>query len=54
MPDTATTLRCAECGTESTEGARGWRALLGVDDDDREEVVVLCPTCANREFGAGE
>ena len=44
-------LECAECKVESTGNARGWRALLGLEDDDTETVVVLCPECARREFG---
>ena len=29
-----------------------WRAYLGVDEDlDEPEVVIVCPTCAEREFG---
>lgn len=44
-------LQCVECKVESTGPARGWRALLGLEDDDTETVVVLCPECALREFG---
>jgi hypothetical protein len=44
-------LWCAECKVTSTGKARGWRALLGLEDDDTETVVVLCPECARREFG---
>jgi hypothetical protein len=46
------TLRCVECAATTTDG-RGWRGYLTVDDDDDDEpveVVVLCPTCAKREF----
>lgn len=46
-------LECAECKVVSTGKARGWRALLGLEDDDTETVVVLCPDCAEREFGEG-
>jgi hypothetical protein len=46
-------LECAECKVASTGKARGWRALLGLEDDDTETVVVLCPECAEREFGEG-
>ena len=51
-------LRCAECGTTSSDGI-GWRALLATDiDDDDEpvpvEAVVYCPACALREFGPGD
>jgi hypothetical protein len=48
-------LTCAECGRQQTEGERGWRAYVTVDDaDDPEpvEAAVLCPDCAAREFGA--
>jgi hypothetical protein len=45
-------LRCAECDQPASEKALGWRALLGVEDDDvTDTVVVLCPVCAEREFG---
>ncbi len=40
-------LICAECGTESSPDAAGWRAYLDIDDD----VVTFCPECAEREFG---
>ena len=45
-------LRCIECGRESATGRR-WRAYLAIDpeDDELPEVVVLCPSCADREFG---
>jgi hypothetical protein len=33
------------------EEALRWRACLTVvEEDEREEVVVYCPTCAKREF----
>ncbi|MBD0348615.1 MAG: hypothetical protein ICV59_05635 [Thermoleophilia bacterium] len=44
-------LRCGECDRTALDKGLGWRALLGVDDDDTETVVVLCPECARREFG---
>ncbi len=46
-------LRCTECRRENASGRR-WRAYLAddPDDDDPPEVVVLCPTCAEREFGS--
>ena len=33
--------------------AERWQAHLGCDEDLDEpaEVVILCPTCAEREFG---
>jgi hypothetical protein len=32
-----------------------WRAYLGGDSlDEPAEVVVLCPQCAEREFGADD
>src|SRR5215217_85653 len=44
-------VRCEECGAEADEHARGWRAMLGLEDDDTVVTVVLCPECAEREFG---
>jgi hypothetical protein len=38
-------LRCVECREEDGGGAVGWRAYR-TDD----EVVVLCPDCAQHEF----
>jgi hypothetical protein len=49
-----TLLRCAECGAGSDELATGWRAYLAgeLDEDEREaEILMFCPTCAEREFG---
>jgi hypothetical protein len=45
-------LQCVECGRVSREGERGWTAHLTVDEDDPAEVVVYCPECDEREFGA--
>ena len=39
------TLTCAECGVESDENARSWRA-----DDVGDEVLTFCPDCWEREF----
>lgn len=39
-------LRCAECAAESDERALRWRCYIA----DEDEVVVLCPACASREF----
>jgi hypothetical protein len=30
---------------------RGWRALIGEEDDGELMVAVFCPDCATREFG---
>jgi hypothetical protein len=38
----------------NTAGARGWRALLTVGDEDTEDVeqvAVYCPECAERVLG---
>jgi hypothetical protein len=45
--------RCSVVPSSRARGkGLGWRALLGVEDDDvPETVVVLCPVCAAREFG---
>jgi len=40
-------LACVECGKRAEGSARGWRALLTVDD----EVATYCPECAREEFG---
>jgi hypothetical protein len=49
----AVPLRCAECGTESRPGERGWRGCRtdepGVDEPPA--VAFFCPPCAGREFG---
>ncbi len=43
-------LQCLACGSGVTEFARGWRAYRA--DQKREpSVIVLCPECAEREFG---
>jgi hypothetical protein len=44
-------LRCAECLLITGEFARGWRAFLTDDDWSPAEVIVLCPTCSEREPG---
>ncbi len=45
-------LRCAECGRESDDQARGWRARHGREyPHDQPETLVFCPECAEREFG---
>src|SRR5215217_5096074 len=38
-------MRCAECGAEADERAEGWRAMLGLEDDDTVVTVVVCPEC---------
>jgi hypothetical protein len=43
-------MRCAECGIDD-ERARGWRALLGEDDDGELMVATFCAVCAENEFG---
>ena len=45
--DVETILVCVECGEESEEDARGWRAFLTVDD----ELGTYCPDCTREEFG---
>jgi hypothetical protein len=46
-------LRCVECGAEADELAAGWRAYRAgdLDEDDVVEVLMFCPSCAEREFG---
>jgi hypothetical protein len=44
---------CEECGCVNTDGERGWQAhVVDLDDDGEDEVVLFCPRCAEREFGA--
>jgi hypothetical protein len=46
-------LICAECGTQSDELAKGWRAYHAVEElTDDEYLLSFCPECAAREFGA--
>jgi hypothetical protein len=47
----ASLVRCSECGIEADDKARGWRAMLGEEDDGELMVGVFCPACAEREFG---
>lgn len=44
-------LSCAECPAVSDETARGWRGFLTDDEYEPAEVAILCPECAEREFG---
>jgi hypothetical protein len=47
-------LRCAECGRLEEGDTLGWRGLLGTDLEAESEpvgVYVICPECADREFG---
>ena len=54
--------RCATARRHAPRKAQGridecgrWRAYLGIDKDLDEPaaVVILCPRCAEREFGDG-
>jgi hypothetical protein len=52
--ETAAMLRCEECGKLGEDSMKGWRALVGTDVDDEDaptEAYLLCPACADREFG---
>jgi len=44
-------LQCYECPAISVRFERGWRAFLTDDEFEPEEVAILCPDCAEREFG---
>ena len=47
--------RCTECeAVWLPADEEHWRAYLGCDEDLDEpaEVVILCPTCAEREFAS--
>jgi len=42
-------LVCAVCGSVSEDG-EGWKAEIGMDENDEGEVVVFCPACWRAEF----
>lgn len=46
-------MRCEECGQIADAEMKGWRALLGVTDDQYRGLTahLFCPECAEREFG---
>lgn len=48
--DDSPRLVCESCGREADRKAKGWRGLLGREDDDSATVVVLCPDCRRQEF----
>ena len=41
-------LSCLGCGLAAKGNASGWRIYL----DDKDQPVVYCPGCAEREFGS--
>ena len=44
-------VRCIECHLIA-DTAAGWKAYVGGGaDGEPVEVVIYCPTCADREFG---
>jgi hypothetical protein len=49
-------MRCAECGAEADEKARGWRAALGEEweTDGSLFVVRYREPCYQHEFGVDE
>jgi hypothetical protein len=44
-------LFCVECSTSVEKFERGWRGFLTDDEFEPTEVAILCPDCAEREFG---
>jgi hypothetical protein len=44
-------LFCAECPNVANVFERGWRGFLTSDEFEPAEVGILCPECAEREFG---
>jgi hypothetical protein len=44
-------LTCVECGTSTDEFVRGWHGFLTDEEFEPAEVCILCPDCAEREFG---
>lgn len=54
MESVALVPKCVECkALWLPADTERWRAYLGCDEDLDEpaEVVILCPSCAEREFG---
>jgi Zn finger protein HypA/HybF involved in hydrogenase expression len=50
-----TPLQCAECGREADEIADGWKAYLSENEtNDDRDVILFCPECDSREFGADD
>jgi hypothetical protein len=47
-----TLLECLECEARCGEFERGWRAYRLPEPG--EPILVLCPDCAEREFGEDE
>ena len=44
-------LFCVECPSTTNVFEHGWHVFLTDDKEEPPEVVVLCPMCAEREFG---
>ena len=46
-------LFCEECSDEANTFERGWRSFLTDDEDEPGGVgvLILCPACADLEFG---
>jgi hypothetical protein len=44
---------CAECTVSTFDFEPGWRGYLTDDEYSPAVVVILCPECSEREFGAG-
>lgn len=42
---------CVECASAAAEFERGWRGYLTDDENEPAEVAILCPECAEPEFG---
>ena len=44
-------LFCVECCVATDEFELGWRGFLTDEEYGPAEVAILCPACAEREFG---
>jgi hypothetical protein len=44
-------LFCVECSSATNVCEPGWRGFLTDDEYEPAEIVILCPLCAEREFG---
>ena len=45
---------CGLCGATTTRFERNWRAYVVVKGDGERSVMVVCPTCGERDCGEDE
>ncbi len=54
MLQTAAIIYCDRCEAATARFERDWRAYLTPDSDAETHVTVICPACAERNFGEDE